>query len=155
MNSIQEILSDNTSGSGKILKNSITYFIEKGIHFEKIPASEILKEADKISNQFPLFALLHHFLNYLEDNLKGKTTIKGFKLVELIKYYNELYADAQLHAAKKMLTELTPGKKNILLHSNSTSIKVLFNILSDKKINLLFGKRYPRLPKKEFCRPPI
>ncbi len=133
MNSIEEILSDNTSGSGKILNNTITHFLEEGINFEEIPVIKILEETGKISNKFPLFALLHHFSNYLKEHLKGKTTIEGYKLVELIKHYKELYAGTQLHAAEKMLTELTLDKKNILLHSNSSSVKTLFNIISGKK----------------------
>lgn len=134
MKLLNSILNDNFSGSSMILFKTQEVLLLMGQSDEEIDTSELLKEFSHLKRQFPIFAVLHHFINEMEFFIQQMGEIDGDELVQRIENYREQWHDAQRKASEKILTGLSFDRKNILLHSNSSALQSLFAELAKRKI---------------------
>lgn len=134
MKLLNSILNDNFSGSSMVLFKTQEVLLVMGQSEEEIDTSELLKDLSHLKRQFPLFAVLHHFINEMEFFIHQMREIDGDELIQRIENYREQWHDAQRKASEKMLTGLSFERKNILLHSNSSALQSLFAELAKRKI---------------------
>lgn len=134
MKLLNSILNDNFSGSSMVLFKTQEVLLVMGQSGEEIDTSELLKDFSHLKRQFPLFAVLHHFINEMEFFIQQMREIDGEELVQRIENYREQWQDAQHKASEKMLTGLSFERKNVLLHSNSSALQSLFAELAKRKI---------------------
>lgn len=134
MKLLNSILNDNFSGSGMILFKTQEALLVMGQSDKDIDTSELLKDLSHLKRQFPLFAVLHHFINEMEFFIQQMREIDGDELVQRIENYRNQWQDAQRKANEKMLTGFSFERKNILLHSNSSALQSLFAELAKRKI---------------------
>ncbi len=134
MKLLNSILNDNFSGSSMVLFKTQEVLLLMGQSDEEIDTSELLKDFSHLKRQFPIFAVLHHFINEMEFFIQQMGEIDGDELVRRIENYREQWHDAQRKASEKMLTGLSFDRKNILLHSNSSALQSLFAELAKRKV---------------------
>jgi translation initiation factor 2B subunit (eIF-2B alpha/beta/delta family) len=136
---IRELIADNYSGSAaildKLIKSILTYINSRDIN------TLFLRESlEKVSLRFPELAVLHHFMQHFFDfldhldtsdltNSKKKTKIEFF----IAEYTREWDENIDL-AAGKMARLVQFYDKRILLHSNSSTLHILFKHLAARKI---------------------
>jgi len=134
MKLINSILNDNFSGSGMILFKTQEALLVMAQSDKDMDTSELLKDLSLLKRQFPLFAVLHHFINEMEFFIQQKGEIDGDELIRRIENYRKQWQNAQRKASEKILTGLSFERKNILLHSNSSVLQSLFAELAKRKI---------------------
>jgi translation initiation factor 2B subunit (eIF-2B alpha/beta/delta family) len=135
-NCINKVLSDNVSGSGTITNNIIKCLIIRFAESEYISVNELKNTILKIFKVFPNFTLLFHFLNYLAVCIEGyENSVTGSFLLYLVKDYQKQWSNRKQKTAEKFIEEVDINNKNILLHSNSSSVITIFEIAKNKHIN--------------------
>lgn len=136
---IKELIADNYSGSAAILDKLIRC-VQTYINSREIDTNFLRDYLEKVSRSFPDLAVLHHFLQHFFDflekideqelpNIKKKLRIEYF-----ITEYNREWEDSVDLAAERMVRLVQFYDKRILLHSNSSSIHILFKHLAVRKI---------------------
>ncbi len=127
------VMQDNLSGSGKILAQvqQELLSIPPG---EKVSVSSLLGRLSKLENRFPHFALLFHFLENFRNFLKDKESLTGNELAVFVWRYQEKWENTQQKAAENLLGQLSLSGKTVLLHSNSSSLQVLFRELKKRAV---------------------
>ncbi len=124
-----DILTDNISGSGNILRQLEDELLQLGKTQKTIDAKMLFAGIDNLLEQFPHFALLWHFSNTTKRFFAKTNIIKGEKLVDFVNNYRHLWTGAQQQAAQKFIETINLNKKNILLHSNSSAVQQVFYLL--------------------------
>jgi len=136
---IRDLISDNYSGSAAIL-DKIIRSIQTYINSREIDQEFLRTNLDKITNHFPDLAVLHHFMQQFYDLLdqaiqsnwpKEKAIAK---IENFLNSYTQTWKESVGQAAEKMERLVKFGGKRILLHSNSSSIHVLFEHLATHNI---------------------
>lgn len=136
---IRELLSDNYSGSAAIL-DKIIQSLQTYINGREIDHEYLRQNLEKITIHFPDLAVLHHFMQQLYDLLDQAATgdwstdKKVTKIQKFISEYNQIWHESIGQAAEKMERLVKFSGKRILLHSNSSSIHVLFEHLATHHI---------------------
>lgn len=132
---IREIISDNYSGSAALL-DKIIKSIQTYINHQEVDPDDLRTNLNAISAHFPDLAVLHHFLQQFFDLLEsleesGKSkSVQGARIETFIKNYLSQWDDSIGQAAERMTRMVHFQHKKILLHSNSSSIHVLFEHLA-------------------------
>ena len=125
MNLFNDIIADNESGSGTILRKVQTRLIEFGENKSDISIYLLHGEVQSLLNQFSQFGLLIHFLGAFKRFLV-KEKIAGNQLSSFINTYQEKWRNVQNQASLKMISEIDFIEKQVLVHSNSSAIHNLF-----------------------------
>jgi len=132
---IRELISDNFSGSAAILEKIIRS-IQTYINGREVDPEFLRQNLDTVITHFPDLAVLHHFMQQFFDLLdqaeeKQWSNDKTIEHIEhFIKEYNLTWNESIGQAAEKMERLVKFGNKKVLLHSNSSSIHVLFEHLA-------------------------
>lgn len=129
-----EVLHDNLSGSGQILFLVQQSLLQFGQTEENPEPTALLKQLEKLEQHFPHFALLFHFLNELKTFVVKNPSAKGSQLEEFVRQYRNRWQNAQQRASENLSRNLSLSGKNILLHSNSSAIHNLFQVMADRKM---------------------
>ncbi|MBK6345920.1 MAG: hypothetical protein IPF68_08245 [Bacteroidales bacterium] len=136
---IRDLVADNYSGSAAIL-DKIIHSIQTYINGREIDHSYLRLNLDKVTGHFPDLAVLHHFMQQLYDLLDQavaedwSTEKTVSKIGKFINEYNLIWHECIGQAAEKMERLVKFSNKRILLHSNSSSIHVLFEHLATHHI---------------------
>lgn len=136
---IRELISDNYSGSAAILEKIIRS-IQTYINSRQIDPDYLRTSLDTVVSHFPDLAVLHHFMQQFFDLLdqaqeKQWSEEKMIDRVErFIREYTLTWSESIGQAAEKMERLVQFGNKKVLLHSNSSSIHVLFEHLANHKL---------------------
>jgi translation initiation factor 2B subunit (eIF-2B alpha/beta/delta family) len=136
---IKELIADNYSGSAAILDKLIKS-IQTYINTRDIDTTYLRESLEKIGQNFPDLAVVHHFMQHFFEfmdrldehvlpNMRMKSRIEFF-----IAEYTREWDDSIDFAAEKMARLVQFYGKRILLHSNSSSIHILFKHLAVRKI---------------------
>lgn len=132
---IRELISDNYSGSAAILEKIIRS-IQTYINCGDIDTNFLRTNLDSMGSHFPDLAVLHHFMQQFFDLLDQAEEKKWSKekvilqIERFIKEYNNTWSESIGQAAEKMERLVKFSNKKVLLHSNSSSIHVLFEHLA-------------------------
>jgi translation initiation factor 2B subunit (eIF-2B alpha/beta/delta family) len=136
---IKELLSDNYSGSAAIL-DKLMKSIQTYINSREIDTLLLREYLEKVSRSFPDLAVLHHFLQHFFEFLDRldehelSNTKKKLRIEYFISEYDREWDDSIDLAAERMARLIQFSDKRILLHSNSSSIHILFQHLAVRKI---------------------
>jgi translation initiation factor eIF-2B subunit delta len=130
----EEILNDNTSGSGTVLNAVIFQLQDKLQKSGNVDLLLLSDKLEKVFEKFPNFALLHHFIYRYKQTFENRKEAPVEDVQNFLRFYLEKYAGAQLKVSEKFLKEINVEGKNILLHSNSSAVKNLFETLKRNKI---------------------
>ncbi len=136
---IRELIADNYSGSAAILEKIIRS-IQTYVNKREIDQTYLRENLDKVINHFPDLAVLHHFMQQFydlldeasENNWSVEKTI--LRIEKFIQNYNLTWNESIGQAAERMERLVKFSNKKILLHSNSSSIHVLFEHLATHSI---------------------
>ena len=130
---LDDILTDNFSGSGKILE-AVQKKLKSLPAGEDFPTTTLLNQLDMLEEKFPHFALLFHFFNALREFLNHQTHVNGDQLNRFIEQYQRQWGNARQKAAENFLRQIPVSGKNILLHSNSSAIHHLFLQMASARV---------------------
>ncbi len=138
-NRIKELIADNYSGSAAVLDKLIKC-VQTYVNSREISTAYLRDYLEKVGLNFPDLAVLHHFMQHFFEfldrldeyelsNSKKKSRIEYF----ISEYLNE-WDESIDKAAERMARLVQFSNKRILLHSNSSSIHILFQHLAVRKI---------------------
>lgn len=136
---IKELIADNYSGSAAILDKLIRS-VQTYINSREIDTTYLRENLEKVARSFPDLAVLHHFLQHFYDFLEHideqalSNTRKKTRIEFFIAEYTRVWEESIDLAAEKMARLVQFYGKKILLHSNSSSIHILFRHLTYRKI---------------------
>lgn len=136
---IRELIADNYSGSAAIL-DKIIRSIQTYVNNREIDEEYLRSNLDKVTNHFPDLAVLHHFMQQFYDLLDEATRNEWplektiTRIERFIGTYNLTWNESIGQAAERMERLVKFQNKRILLHSNSSSIQVLFEHLATHNI---------------------
>jgi len=136
---IKEIIADNYSGSAAIL-DKLVKSIHTYINSRDIDTIYLRENLEKVARSFPDLAVLHHFMQHFFDFLDHldeqdlSLTRKKTRIEYFIAEYTRVWEESIDLAAEKMARLVQFYDKRILLHSNSSSIHILFRHLAYRKI---------------------
>lgn len=136
---IKELIADNYSGSAAILDKLIKS-IQTYSNTRDIDSTYLRESLEKVGRSFPDLAVVHHFMQHFFEfldrldehalpNQRMKSRIEFF-----IAEYTREWDENIDFAAEKMARLVQFYGKRILLHSNSSSIHILFRHLAVRKI---------------------
>ncbi|HOI86490.1 MAG TPA: hypothetical protein PLV51_01390 [Lentimicrobium sp.] len=136
---IRELISDNYSGSAAILEKIIRS-IQTYINSKEVNQEYLRENLEKVTNHFPDLAVLHHFMqqfyDLLDDAVTGawnnEKTIN--RIGQFLASYTRHWDDSIGQAAERMERLVQFQGKKVLLHSNSSSIHILFEHLATHNI---------------------
>ena len=136
---IRELIADNYSGSAaildKLIKSTLVY-----INSQDIDTTYLRESLDKVARSFPDLAVLHHYLQqffyFLErlDEHEMSNSRKKSRIEFFIAEYTNEWDEHIDQAAEKMARLLQFSGKRVLLHSNSSSIHILFKHLALRNV---------------------
>ncbi len=138
-NKIRELITDNYSGSAAVLDKLIKC-VQTYVNSREIDTKYLRGYLEKIRLNFPDLAVLHHFIEFFFDylDLVDELDLNNFKKKSKIEFFINEYLhewDENINrAAEKMARLVQFNGKRILLHSNSSSIHILFRHLAMRKI---------------------
>jgi len=81
MKQLNSLLRDNFSGSGMLLFKTQEILLLMGQTEEEIETEGLMKDLAQLKKQFPLFAVLQHFINEIEFFVRQRPYIDGEQLV--------------------------------------------------------------------------
>ncbi|NPA37177.1 MAG: hypothetical protein GXO47_10055 [Chlorobi bacterium] len=135
---LNDIKSDNTSGSGDLLSVLINKLLAYSNEIRDYSSDDIqnIKVAIKeFKNKMSDFAIISHFCNYLTNNLNDYKK-KSFSFPDLINQYKTIWKYVNETAADNFINSININGKNILLHSHSSAVITLFKKLKNKNKNI-------------------
>jgi len=136
---IRELILDNYSGSAALLEKIIRS-IQTYINARELDSEYLRSNLDHVTTHFPDLAVLHHFMQQFydlfdqaaESNWPLEKTIH--KVEVFLTSYRQIWDESIGQAAEKMERLVKFQGKRVLLHSNSSSIHVLFEHLATHHI---------------------
>ncbi len=128
----ENILNDNLSGSGSVLEGVIDLLSGYLHGNNNVDIVMLNGELDKVFDKFPNFALLYHFMSSFKNAFKNVTKTENKEVQNFILSYKKKYDGTQQEVSERFIGQVDVERKNILLHSNSSAIKNLFNTLKRK-----------------------
>lgn len=136
---IKELIADNYSGSAAILDKLIKG-IQTYINTRDIDTYYLRESLERVGRSFPDLAVVHHFMQHffefldrLDEHVLPNPRMKS-RIEFFVAEYNREWDDSIDFAAEKMARLVQFYGKRILLHSNSSSIHILFKHLAVRKI---------------------
>ncbi|MEJ2593747.1 MAG: hypothetical protein P8100_01130 [bacterium] len=126
-----DIISDNRSGSGSILKNCQQALLHLAREKEPVSADFVFKKMDALLQNFPYFGLLYHFHEALKTHF-SEERLTSQNLVEFISSYERQWKSAQDESSRHVIEKVDFEAKRVLLHSNSSALQNLFGQVRDK-----------------------
>lgn len=136
---IRDLIADNYSGSAAILDKAIKC-IQTYINSREIDVNFLRENLEKVLRSFPDLAVLSHFMVQFFDFLERVETWdipdsrKKTRIEFFISEYTKEWEENIDQAAEKMTRLVKFSGKKILVHSNSSSIHVLFKHLAYRNI---------------------
>lgn len=134
MISIEEIISDNYSGSGTILKKVQQWLSELAKNPSAFDTKEMLQLLDQLETRFPFFGLLQHFLEDFKKTFSGSEFTCN-DMNTWLKSYQKKWVNSQDKASLNMISEIDFSDKQVLVHSNSSALHKLFHNLKSEGID--------------------
>jgi len=129
------ILNDNKSGSATITEKIISTFKSLFKENEILSKAEVFSIIKVIFQKFPNFSILFHFLNQLSLYIESEgELINQEKLIKFVSDYENKWKNSSRKSAIIFLDKININNKGILLHSNSSAIKIVFEIAANKGI---------------------
>ncbi len=132
MELFDNIIRDNQSGSGTILRHVQEEILVWGTVKKTVEKKGLQDTFGRLTEQFPQFGLLWHFIRAFNEHFTFKEKITGAELRQFVEAYSGKWQDAQDKACRHMLDRVDFTSKNVLVHSNSSAIRRLFQILSER-----------------------
>jgi translation initiation factor 2B subunit (eIF-2B alpha/beta/delta family) len=124
---IERIITDNRSGSKAIVNQIVDTLLsfQEWDHPSAIDQvkGSLLKVLDKHIN----LVVIYHFINLLFLEIEKSGDHKSIR--QFINYYKDSWKNASSVACQYLLNDLNLTGKSILLHSNSSSIRELFELV--------------------------
>ncbi len=134
---LQAIFGDKHSGSVSILQKLLDLFLDQSGK-DKNFYLRFISSLPEIESALGHFAVVKHFLFALEARLfpaKDHKTDK-ISLIRIIENYDTHWKNVNQKIASAALQNIQLQQKNILLHSNSSSVIGLFDLLAKSKIDV-------------------
>ena len=128
-NKIQQIAENNTAGSVEVLNETIKALedlLKKKKDFDK---QELLSVLKALSQKRPEFLALSHFVNELTNTIEKSSPLSFW-----LKEYREKWDGVNLKVAEQAVKKIQFENLTLLLHSNSSTIKALFELLTKRQI---------------------
>lgn len=129
------ILEDNSSGSSAVTDEVINWIADVINSIPLKDYNEIYSDFDALLQVFPHFASLHHligsvkyFLNHFHDEKNEQDLPEAFN--RFIIQYKETWQLNHILAAELLVRNMNLEGKTLLLHSHSSSIIRLFEVLA-------------------------
>ncbi len=121
-----QVLNDNTSGSGDIVIQVQETLLDQMKSNRLISLQDLHSGFQQLRSRFPQFGILIHFLKSFDEAFRGKLEIKYPELRSFITGYRGRWANVQQNVIKQFCDEVDLAGKTVLLHSNSSTIHHLF-----------------------------
>jgi len=132
---LDDIIADKTSGSNTILEKTILALIS-GLQKDKnLDLKFIISELKRLFIHHPNFAVLFHFINSFFLELERNETKS--ELLKFIADYRVKWSSGLHLACQNMISHERFVGKKILLHSNSSAIHLLFQMIRDRKSSVV------------------
>ncbi len=121
-----QVLNDNTSGSGDIVNQVQEALLDQMKNDRLICLQDLQSGFQQLRSRFPQFGVLFHFLKSFDEAFRGKLEIKYPEIRSFIIDYRGRWANVQQNVIKQFCDEVDLTGKTVLLHSNSSTIHHLF-----------------------------
>lgn len=130
-----QILQDNSSGSSAIADRVIIWIADTIDAISSPDYSELYSDFDKLIQVFPHFATLRHLIGSVKDFLRQLHDLSSVQNLpeafnRFIKQYKETWQQNHTLAAEHLVRNIKFEGKTLLLHSHSSSIIRLFEVLA-------------------------
>lgn len=126
----EDLIRDNVSGSGtivsKVQARLIDFFKDKKV----MTFAALNRDIQSLKKQFPQFGLLFHFLKAFEEAFSTDSQIEYAEVQRFVEKYRNQWNDIQQLAIQRLLESVNLEGKNILLHSNSSTVQQLFKSMA-------------------------
>lgn len=132
---IDKLLEDNRSGSAALLSKLLDLLEEYHDGNEKYSVQDMKNVLNRLTNGFSGFSIYFHFYRAFNNRLK---VLEGYRFrnmeirKEMLRFlvsYRGKWKNVNDRIAASVIESLDLKNKKILLHSNSSTIKSVFNIL--------------------------
>ncbi len=132
---IDKLLEDNRSGSAALLSKLLDLLEEYHDGKEKYSVQDMKNVLNRLTNGFSGFSIYFHFYRAFNNRLK---VLEGYRFrnmeirKEMLRFlvsYRGKWKNVNDRIAASVIESLDLKNKKILLHSNSSTIKSVFNIL--------------------------
>ena len=133
MELFSEIINDNTSGSGSLLKKLEDALFLYAASQKEIRTSFLADELNRLRLHFPQFALFQHFIGETIGLLSREEILSGNALKKFLTHYREKWLGTQEKAGQQLMQQIPLDNKNILLHSNSSAIYTLVKQITQQQ----------------------
>ena len=141
-----EIKTDNTSGSGALLKK----LIDRLSGYNNVTSAWTKKESEEIYGLFTVFrndmsdfAVITHFCNFMIDCIRKKKVQDSDTFLQFVKRYSDDWKDVNDRIAENFIAKVSLKGKTVLLHSHSSAVISLFEKLREDAINIIQTESRP------------
>lgn len=126
----EDVIRDNVSGSGAIVRKVQQRLIDF-FHDKKVMTYAALnRDIQSLKTEFPQFGLLFHFLKAFEKTFSTSSQVEYAEVQRFVEQYRNQWNNVQHLAIRHLLESVNLEGKNILLHSNSSTVQQLFKSMS-------------------------
>lgn len=132
---IKKILDDKLSGSVTLLKR-LMISLENELLDPELSPSKFISYIEHVRNKMEMFTVVRHFCDELI--LSHNVSVRNFpgNYLDFIREYKEFWEHAPQKLMQNLTKEVILEKKTIMLHSNSGTIREVFNLLADKDLGI-------------------
>lgn len=139
---MESVRNDNYSGSATVLLNAVTAL---KTFLKGCTGLEDVRIADEIGKQFGLLfashsqmAILRNFADEMFSEIKNFSDSQGLKknLLEWLNGYTDKWAGVSMQIAENAVKHIDFRDKTVLLHSNSSTVQKIFEILQKQRIKV-------------------
>jgi len=135
----EEIKTDNTSGSGALLKK----LIDRLSGCNNVPSAWSENESAEIYGLFTVFrddmsdfAVITHFCNFMIDCIRKKKVKDSDTFLQFVKRYSDDWKDVNDRIAGNFIAKVNLKGKTVLLHSQSSAVISLFEKVREDAGNI-------------------
>ena len=137
---IDKLLSDNRSGSSALLARLLDLLEEYHNDTGNYSIQDMKSILNRLIDGFPGFLIYFHFYRAFNNRLK---VLEGYRfpareimkeMSQFLLSYKSNWKDVNNRIAASVISNLDLKNKKVLLHSNSLTIRSVFNILCKKNI---------------------
>ena len=137
---IDKLLSDNRSGSSALLARLLDLLEEYHNDTENYSIQDMKSILNRLIDGFPDFSIYFHFYRAFNNRLK---VLEGYRfhareimkeMSQFLLSYKSKWKDVNNRIAASVISNLDLKNKKVLLHSNSLTIRSVFNILCRRNI---------------------
>jgi len=135
--SVDDLLSDNSSGSVDLLAaliRAVKDLVSRSGPAKEIDAVSVSEILIRIRLEKPLFFVLQHFISALLQLFQEGSTLASSRIEDFVNEYTSQWNQVNELISKNLLQKYDLEDKTILLHSNSSTIYGLFEVIADSKL---------------------